>query len=139
MKKLNEFMEFGHNHNWSSELAAIRGQHVLEKIFKSDNERKIGVQVDKVSKEGYVETCEIYIYDSVADASGMINKYEYEMGTNVKVFEINKKGYLHLFYKPFDGMNYSRLAQPTFTEYSLSNARYLYDTEAIIYIAKEEV
>ena len=136
MRKLNDFLEFG-NHNWSSELAVIRGQQVLEKIFSSEDERKIGVQIDKISEECYVELCEIYIYDSVADASRMINKYEYVTGINVKVFEITKKGYLHLFYKPFDGMNYSRLAQPTFIEYSLSNARYLYDTKAIIYIAKE--
>ena len=135
MRKINDFLEFGHNHKWSSELATTRGGQVLDKIFSSDTERKIGIQIDKVSKEGYVELCEIYIYNSVADATRMINKYEYETGINVKVFEITKKGYLHLFYKPFDGMNYSRLAQPEFTEYSLSNARYLYDTEAVIYIA----
>jgi len=138
MKKIYDFAEFGYRHNWSSELAVIKGQQILEKIF-SDDERKIGVQIEQVSKKGYIETCEIFIYDSVADASGIINKYEYKTSIGIEVFEITKKGYLHLFYKPFDGMNYSRLAQPTFNEYSLSDARYLYDTEAIIYIAKEEV
>ena len=135
-----KFREF-HNKEWNSEVAENLGEDLLVQIFGHLFSRatRIVVKGESTDDRGVVKDfTEYFVYKSYTDALDKINKLEYSKNVAVEVFEISVVGYSHMFYKTFDGTNYSRLAQPHFIRYDLSTVRDLYDSDAMFYIMDEE-
>lgn len=109
----------------------------LNTIFKDNpSDSKIAVLVSETDACGTYSHIDIYVYDSYTNALNQINELEYKSNTSVNVIEMNVKGYSDIFYKCFDGVCYSRLAQVSFHHWDKFFVRKLWDLESDIYSAK---
>jgi hypothetical protein len=116
------------------------GYNILDEIFKTNpSASKIVVSVSATDDGGSYSHTDLYVYDSYTNALGRINSLEYSHNTAVDVIEVNVKGYSHIFYKCFDGVCYSRLAQVDFQPWDIFKARQLWDVSADIYTVTYEL
>ena len=134
-----KFREF-HNKEWDSEVGKNLGEDLLVQIFGNllYKETRIVVKGEVTDDRGIVKVAEYFVYKTYADALDKINKLEYAKNVAVEVFEISTVGYSHMFYKTYDGVCYTRLAQPHFIKYDLSTIRELYDVDGMIYIMEDD-
>ena len=130
MNLIEDFEKFN---IWNEEVIEA-GNSVIERIFESDKSSKIAVIVDRIADDYSISNRDIYIYNTYADALKTINQYEYSINVVVIVYEIDHNGYTHMMMKYSDLIGYRRLCQPSHIEYSLSDIRNMFDTNAKIYL-----
>ena len=128
----NYVVDFGTMKTWNEDEARNLCNFARNNIFKDNYEsHKISITVNSI-KDGYINTSDIYVFDSYVDALETINSYEYS-DKAVEVNEIGCDHYTHLMWKSSDTYNYSRLAQPKTKWFNLSFMRNLFDTRAKVY------
>lgn len=118
---------------WNEDVITA-GKDLINKIFDDNASTKVAVVVNTTNDVGRIDEQNIHIFSSYAVALNYINKLEYSSNCGVEVVELDKHGYTHMMYKTYDGVCYSRLAQPKHTDYSVFDIRGLFDTSAKVYM-----
>ena len=86
------------------------GDEIRDTVFKS-RDLVYAVVASKVDESGSVISRQVDILTNFAETCLLMNRYEYIDNLSVNVFYVEKDGYIHMYFKVYDGCCYSRLAQ----------------------------